>query len=257
MTEDPRTVRVEHPADRVALVVLDRPDSLNALSVPMEEELATAFSQLAADEEVSVIVVTGAGRGFCSGADLADAMTEFERYSSAEIMQRAGAAVVPLATAPQLTIAAVNGPAAGGGWGLAMACDLRIAGPTARFTATFVQMGLGPDMGLSQSLPRAVGRDRALELLLTGRTVEADEAARIGIVTSLADDPLAAAIELARAVSRVPGHTIRSVKSTLAASAEADIAEVIEVIEAKAQADLKDHPEFLARATAWFSRHER
>jgi len=177
------TVRVERPVEGIVLVILDRPESLNALDVTMQNELAVVFGDIAADEAAHVVILTGEGRDFCSGADLAQAASDLQCYTSAEIMERAAGAVVPLLGMPQLTIAAVNGPAVGAGWGLAMACDIRIAGPDAQFIATFIRMGLGPDYGLSQTLPQAVGRQRAVELILTGRAVDADEAVRIGIVT--------------------------------------------------------------------------
>jgi enoyl-CoA hydratase/carnithine racemase len=239
----------------VAVVTLDRPDSLNALDGDLIDGMAARFTELAHDETASVVVVTGAGRSFSSGADLSLLADGVGSEPPLEMMRYAGRALRALAKLPQLTIAAVHGPAVGAGWGVAMACDIRIAGPQARFGATFVRMGLGPDYGLSATLPQAVGRQRALELLMTGRFVEAEEAARIGLVTEVARCAQTRALELAADVATIPARAIRSVKTTVQKAEGSDIDDVVDRIEAHAQAALFEHPDFLADAAGWMSRH--
>ncbi|WP_327145130.1 enoyl-CoA hydratase/isomerase family protein [Nocardia sp. NBC_01327] len=265
MSEDAPTaspaVSVEHPVPGVALVTLNRPRSLNAISEAFAAEMAVAFTQLATEAAVSVVILTGAGRGFSSGADLSAMATgigaegtELRLDPMIEWMRRAARPYVALTSLPQLTIAAVNGPAAGAGWGLAMGCDIRIAGPSASFCATFVRMGLGPDYGLSRTLPDTVGEARALELLATGRTVDSAEALRIGLVSAVADDAVAAAVDLAESVTAAPDYAIRSLKRTVRRSSNADAITVINEIEATAQAELFAHPRFHASAADWLSR---
>ncbi|MFE3060404.1 enoyl-CoA hydratase/isomerase family protein [Nocardia sp. NPDC059239] len=248
-------VQVTRPAPGVAMVTLDRPASLNALDGAAVDGLIEAFTELAIADEVTVVVVTGAGRGFCAGADLSTLADGVAAAPPLAIMQYVGKPLRALANLPQVTIAAVDGPAVGAGWGLALACDVRIGGPRARFGATFVRMGLGPDYGLSATLPRAVGRDRALELLTTGRFIEAEEAARLGAVSEVVPDAHARALELAASIAGAPNRTIRSIKQTLVRAESAGIDEVVDVIEANAQARLIEHPHFLADAESWLSRH--
>lgn len=249
-------VRVGHPAQGVAVVTLDRPASMNALDGALIEALPVTFAEIADDEQVKVVIVTGAGRGFCSGADLS-ALTDGLRSGPAvEFMRLVGRPLVALAHLPQVTIAAVNGPAIGAGWGLAMACDIRISSTTARFGATFVRMALGPDYGLSHTLPAAVGRERALELLMTGRIIDASEADRIGLTSVVAEDALHEALDRARDIATAPCRTLRSIKATLQRSAGAGIDDVIDEIEAEAQAALFEHPDFLTDAAAWTQRHQ-
>lgn len=237
------------------MVTLDRPDSLNALDGTLIDGMVERFTELANDDTVTVVVVTGAGRSFSSGADLSLLADAVAAQPPLQIMRYVGRPLRALAKLPQLTIAAINGPAVGAGWGVAMACDIRIAGPQARFGATFVRMGLGPDFGLSATLPQAVGRQRALELLTTGRFVDAAEAAQIGLVTEVADCAQTRAVQLATDVASVPQRAIRSVKATLRAAQGSGIDDVVDHIEAHAQAALLEHRDFLSDAAAWMSRH--
>ncbi|MCB0931153.1 MAG: enoyl-CoA hydratase/isomerase family protein [Mycobacterium sp.] len=239
--------------DHVAVVTLNRPESLNSLDTEAAEGLQERLEELTARDDIHVVILTGAGRGFCSGADLRWLSMLAHSDSTVQMMRDLSRPVRTIAALPALTIAAVNGPAAGAGWGLAMACDIRIASPAAKFVATFSRMGLGPDYGLAQTLPLAVGRDRALELLLTARVIDAQEAQRIGAVTSIAQDALSEARRLASAVAQVPGRAIRSTKRSLRLAAEADLDTVVDDIEARAQAELLNHPRFAEDARAWIS----
>jgi enoyl-CoA hydratase/carnithine racemase len=185
-------VLVDRPRPDVAVVTLNRPDRLNALSFALVDELHAALDTLHRDNSCRVVVLTGAGRGFCSGLDLTQ--IEGSSTSSGTTFPRAGMlsqshiAALPqkLRSMQQPVIAAVNGPAYGGGFALALACDLRIGSPEARFCSQFIKVGIGGcDIGISYTLPRLIGASRAFELLLTARTVEADEAERLGIVAEV------------------------------------------------------------------------
>jgi enoyl-CoA hydratase len=188
------SVLVDHPAPGVVLVQLNRPERLNAMNADLVESLLRSFDDVAADPECRVVVLTGAGRGFCSGFDLNGygALPGDEGRGKAQrdmAMQQHIASLVPrMRSLPQPIIAAVNGPATGGGLSLALAADIRLAGPTARFNAAFVLLGMsGCDISTSWTLPRLVGAGRAHELMLTGRMVDAEEAARIGLVLEVVD----------------------------------------------------------------------
>jgi enoyl-CoA hydratase/carnithine racemase len=200
------TLTLERPAEGVGLVTLNRPARLNAITFGMFDEWRTVCEEVAADDGIRVLVVTGAGRAFCAGLDLADAetladMTVPEMMRGQESWADATAGFHRL---PKPVIAAVNGAAAGAGFSLALAADIRLAAPEARFNAAFVRIGLsGGDCGTSWFLPRVVGLGRAAEILLTGRFVGAEEAASIGLVTrvvpaeELLDQALATAQQIA------------------------------------------------------------
>ena len=187
MTE---AVLVETVGEGITQITLNRPERLNAMNYALVSGLSAALDALADDRSCRVIVLTGAGRGYCAGLDL----TEGARPPSARGLGRAQAGMavqkmiaglVPKMRAmPQPIISAVNGAASGGGLALALASDVRIASASARFNVAFVRIGLsGCDIGVSWLLPRLVGASRAFELLLTGRLIDAGEADRIGLVT--------------------------------------------------------------------------
>ena len=187
-----RLVLVERPRPDVAVVTLNKPDRLNALSFALVDQLHAALDEVQLDNACRVIVLTGAGRGFCSGLDLTSIEgSSVSRGTSGPrggMLSQAHIAGLPqkLRRMQQPVIAAVNGPAYGGGFALALACDLRIAAPEARFCSQFIKVGIGGcDIGISYTLPRLIGGARAFELLLTGRVVDADEALRLGVVTEV------------------------------------------------------------------------
>jgi len=233
-------VLIDRPADGVAVVTLNRPDRLNAVKPSTIPLMVEAFDGLGADDSVAAIVLTGAGRGFCAGVDLSarEEWPEPTLEATTAFMREVHQAGVSLSRIPQPVIAAVNGPAAGGGFGYALACDLRIAAPTATFVASFAQLSLGPDCGLSHTLPRIVGTARALEVLLTAATFTADEALALGLVSRIADDARAAAVELATSIAALPTRVSRSIKETLTRSAHVDLVSALLDIEASAQAEL-------------------
>ncbi|HSL58111.1 MAG TPA: enoyl-CoA hydratase-related protein [Acidimicrobiales bacterium] len=189
------TVRSETVRPGIRLITLDRPDRLNAMSHELVADLHRALDDVAADGECRVVVLTGAGRGFCAGLDLkgtgpAPGSEGLGRPQAGLVAQQHIASLVPhLRSLRQPVIAAVNGAAAGGGLALALASDVRIAATSARFNVAFVRIGLsGCDIGVSWLLPRLIGASRAFELLLTGRIVESDEADRLGLVTRVVPD---------------------------------------------------------------------
>jgi enoyl-CoA hydratase/carnithine racemase len=186
----------------VVQLTLSRPDKLNALNDPLVAELHEHLRAIAADLTCRVVVLTGAGRGFCAGLDLGGfgvvpGTEEFGRSHQTWATQRTIAALVQeIRRLPQVVIAAVNGPAAGGGLALVCASDIRIASSTAVFATSFIRIGVtGCDIGTSWMLPRLVGAARAHELMMTARRFDADEALRIGLVTDVvAPDALPAAV---------------------------------------------------------------
>jgi enoyl-CoA hydratase len=181
-------IEVEHPRDGVTLVRLNRPDRLNALTTPMMRLFVDVLREVDRDPGCRVVVLTGAGRGFCAGADLANFTEDAEDDHAVTWDTQKAFSEVTLAMrairAP--IIAAVNGPATGGGLVFALASDIRFAAESARFGAAFVRIGLSAsDMGCGWLLNRVVGAGRAHELLLTGRIIDAAEAERIGLVSEV------------------------------------------------------------------------
>lgn len=167
--------------DRIATITIDRPDKLNALNDATIAELATAVSQVRADPGVGGVIITGAGRAFVAGADISE-LAEQKPYEARARSLRGQAVYRSIESAPKPFIAAVNGFALGGGCELALACHIRIASESAKFGQPEVKLGLLPGYGGTQRLARLVGRGQALELLLTGETINAAEAYRLGIV---------------------------------------------------------------------------
>jgi enoyl-CoA hydratase len=189
------TLQVDQPHEGVTRITLDRPERLNAMNAELIGQLHDALGDVAADRHCRVVVLTGSGRGFCAGLDLggyggAPGSEGLGPVEATFATQTHIAALVPrLRSLPQPVIAAVNGPAAGGGLALALASDIRIASTTARFNVAFVRLGLsGCDIGVSWLLPRLIGASRAWELMLTGRIIEAGEADRIGLVLRVVPD---------------------------------------------------------------------
>ena len=183
-------VKITRPRPQVALVTLDRPERMNAMAFDVMVPLREALEELSFDNGVRVVVLTGAGDGFCSGADLVDPgyLSIFDGLTMPGISRRAmkvlDDVVKSLRDMHQPVIAAINGPAIGGGFCLAMATDIRVAADEAYFRAAGINNGLtAAELGLSFTLPRAIGSSRAFEIMLSGRDVGAEEAERIGIVS--------------------------------------------------------------------------
>jgi 2-(1,2-epoxy-1,2-dihydrophenyl)acetyl-CoA isomerase len=200
-------------ADGVATITLDRPDSLNALNAAMRGELRAALKAAGRDDAVRAVVITGAGRGFCSGADLrgGDAERDFRRVLTDEY----NPLIAAIRELPKPVIAAVNGVAAGAGVSIALACDLLYAAEEARFIQAFVRIGLVPDSGSTRTLVRALGRHRAAQLIFSGEPLPAAEAHAAGLVhqvlpaAELAAAVQAAAARLAAGPTRAIGYAKR------------------------------------------------
>ncbi len=193
---------------RVAVVTLNRPKKLNAWTGLMEVEFIDAVSKTAADDGLSVLLLTGEGRGFCAGADISGWAEEFatpqERPPASPMLARDGSPEVPIALSRgKPAIAAINGPAIGIGLTVTLACDIRLASDRATFSARFVKIGLTPECGSTRYLPLVAGFSNALFLALTGRIIEAQEAKDRGLVDrivphdSLIDEAMALAEEIA------------------------------------------------------------
>jgi enoyl-CoA hydratase len=188
-------VLLDEPLDHVAQVTLNRPDRRNAMNADLLGGLYEAFDVLHHEPACRVIVLTGAGTGFCAGLDLAEGvklpdLPGMGRARAGMRVQQYIANLIPLMRAqPQPIIAAVNGAASGGGLALTLGSDIRIAAASARFNVAFIKVGLSAcDIGTSWILPRLIGASRAYELMLTGRFVDSEEALRIGLVTAVAAD---------------------------------------------------------------------
>lgn len=168
-------------ADRIATITVNRPDKLNALNDALMDELRTAIAEARRRSDVGAVLLTGAGRAFVAGADIAELADQSAVEGKAR-SQRGQRVFRRFETSPKPTLAAVNGFALGGGCELAMACHVRIASESAKFGQPEVKLGIVPGYGGSQRLPRLVGKGRALQLLLTGEVIDAAEAYRIGLV---------------------------------------------------------------------------
>jgi enoyl-CoA hydratase len=190
-------ILADSPADGVLRLTLNRPESLNALTYSMYEDLLRRLEAVRFDSSVRVVILTGAGKGFCSGHDLRAAGSPgwvTAAMGKAQVlravMMKLSAIPLAIRALPQPVIAAVNGAAAGTGYAIALAADLCIASRTAKFVNAFHNAGTGHEIGFSYMLPRLVGYQRAAELLLTGRPVHADEAAAIGMILKAVEDNL-------------------------------------------------------------------
>lgn len=226
-------VRVERPHESVALVTLDRPERKNAMAFDVMVPLRETLEQVGRTNDVRVVVLTGAGDAFCAGADLVDAglppdidglaLPSIARRS----MQLLEDVVTTLRSLPQPVIAAVNGPAIGGGFCLALAADIRLASPAAYFRAAGINNGLtASELGLSWLLPRAIGSSRAAEILLTGRDVTAEQASSYGLVSTVveADRLLDECYALADRISGWSHVGVQLTKQTLRSGQESGFA---------------------------------
>jgi 2-(1,2-epoxy-1,2-dihydrophenyl)acetyl-CoA isomerase len=183
-------LHVDTAPDGVRTLTLDRSDKLNAVNGALADALAAAVAHAAVDDAVRVVVLTGAGRAFCAGLDLSEppSLPSSTRAERLDPYAWVGTWVRTILSCEKPVIAAVNGAAAGAGFGLALACDVRVVAASARMTAGYVRRGLSPDAGVSWLLPRHVGLARASDILFTGRDVDAAEAERIGLAAHVVAD---------------------------------------------------------------------
>jgi 2-(1,2-epoxy-1,2-dihydrophenyl)acetyl-CoA isomerase len=212
-------------AGDVATITLNRPDAMNSLNLELKNALRDAVAAVAADQSVRAVVLTGSGRAFCAGQDLKEHAEALQSVPLDQIWQTVGEHYTPVATAlatmPKPVIAAVNGIAAGAGASLAFACDFRLAADTAGFNVGFSAIGLSADTGSTWTLPRLVGRAKAVEILMMPSTIPAPAALDLGLVNQIvpAAELPAAAAELAARLATGPTVAYGAIKRALAYSA--------------------------------------
>jgi enoyl-CoA hydratase/carnithine racemase len=235
-------LELTYPRPDIAVMTLNRPEKLNALNYELIEELHAAIDGIGANNDCRVVVITGAGRGFCSGLDLTDPSppqagggTEFPR-SGMRWQERIANLTARIHRLRQPVIAAVNGPAYGGGFGIALACDIRLASESARFCTQFIKLGLGGcDIGVSYTLPRIIGAGQAFDLILTARVVDADEAVRLGVVSRLSDSVVDDAMAIAETLCGFGKFGLESTKQVIWANLEASSLEAALHMENRSQ----------------------
>ena len=214
--------------DHTAVVTLNRPKELNAFSREDSPELAGTLRRLNGDDSVRVIIVTGAGRGFCAGADVAG-IADTERTPWNKFVESVADWILAFDDVQKPLLAAVNGVAAGAGFSFAMACDIRLASESARFVASWSNIGLVPDAGSSHYLPRLIGFAKAAQLVLTGQTVDARTALEWGLVSEVLPDEelMPRALELAAQIAANPPLTVALSKQVLRQGAETPLRQQI------------------------------
>jgi 2-(1,2-epoxy-1,2-dihydrophenyl)acetyl-CoA isomerase len=236
-TPKPDQFVLQESAGSIVTIRLNRPDKLNALTPEMGDQLIHAILSAAEDKEAHCVVITGAGRAFCAGGDIEflrdarkrKATLELERLvSSGKEVARA------IAMMPKLVVAAINGPAAGGGMNLALAADIRICSDTAKFAESFAQVGLFPDYGGTYFLPRIVGPTRAAELFYTAQMLSADDALKLGLVSRVVpqDQFEAETKKLAESLAGGAGLAQRAVKHRM-------VTENLKVLEAALDEEIR------------------
>lgn len=210
----------------VRTITLNAPERRNALDWPLLDELAAAVREVGADREAKALVVTGAGKGFCAGANLANLFGDIDRPTDQmrEHLMKVYASFLGIRELTIPTIAAVNGAAIGAGLNVALACDVVVAGPHAGFGPTFAEIGLHPGGGCSWLLTERIGRGRATAALFAGAVIGAEEAERIGLADQLADDALAAARDLAQLYAAREPQLMADIKQSVRIAATADLA---------------------------------
>ena len=218
-------------ADGVATLTFNRPEVRNAFNDVMAEEVQNALKNAERDENVRCVVLTGAGQGFCAGQDLAALRDRSGEVSFREHLQKTyNPIVAKLRSIEKPVIAAINGAAAGAGWGIALACDIRYASDTAKFRLAFSGIGLAPDSGTSFFLPRMIGLGRALELAYTNDVLDADGALALGLVNKIfpSDQLLPATLELARKLAQAPTRGLGLTKRAMNHALNANLDEALD-----------------------------
>ena len=206
----------------IAILTLNNPDKLNAMSTPMWNDFSKIIKQIKSNDTINVLVITGAGRGFCSGSDVGSRLAaniegKGPPKTQAELLEGTGHAAALIRELEIPIIAAVNGVAAGAGLSLALLSDIRIAAETARFGAIWVRVGLIGDLGATLLLPQLIGPDKAFEMLTTGVMIDAREAERIGLVTRVVSDEdlMAATRDIALKLAKGPALSIKLMKKAI------------------------------------------
>jgi 2-(1,2-epoxy-1,2-dihydrophenyl)acetyl-CoA isomerase len=244
----------------ILTVMLDRPEKLNAFAGHMRRDLAEALEHAAVDQSVRVIIITGAGRGFCAGADVAYMAELMERQDLDEFARLLGAGRRVLTTIRQMqkpVIAGVNGAAYGAGFNLALACDLRLASDTASFSQSFVKVGLHPDWGGTYFLPRVVPTNLACEMFFLGDAIDAERALQLGIVNRVVPSALLAAEtrKLAERLRDAPYKSIAAAKHAVYMSEESSLERMLQY-ETEAQLQCFQSEEARERVRAFVEKRE-
>jgi len=221
--------------DNVAILTLNRPEKLNAFTSAMLTGLVEALDACGERDDVRAVILTGAGRGFCSGGDIGgmgEGQDNRPHITKKRIADEIQAFPKRLARFEKPVLAAVNGPAAGGGMDLALACDFRVAGKSARFAETYGKIGLLPGGGGAYFLPRIVGKAMAMEMLLTAEFIDADEALRIGLVNHVYEDNqlMAEARRIAKRIASLPPLSMKLIKRTVNEGLTSDMAASLDLV---------------------------
>lgn len=219
-------------AEGITTITLNRPDKLNAFFGHMRRDLAEALEHAGSDRGSKVVIINGAGRAFCSGGDVGFMAELMERRDSEEFSRILGAGRRVISAIRSMTkpvVASINGPAAGAGFNLALACDLRIASSNATFTQSFVKIGLHPDWGGTYFLPRLVSSNKACELFFLGDSIDASEALRLGIVNQVVapEELEAATLQLAERLRAAPPIALAAAKQAVYMSGSSDLDEML------------------------------
>lgn len=214
--------------NKVATIILNRPERLNSFAGRMRDEIYESLEEMGKDDTIRTVILTGAGRGFCTGADveyLAQLNRERDWEGFRGLLIAGKKAVSQIRKMEKPVIAMINGPAAGGGLNLALACDIRIASKKAVFGQTFIRLGLHPDWSGTYFLPRLVGEAKACELMLTGEVIDAREALRIGMVNRVVphDELEAVTMKMAKKLASHPPAVVRLVKQAAHKSLHSDL----------------------------------
>ena len=225
---------LETVTDRIATLTLNRPDRLNALSTPILDGLLEALPRLAADPDIAVVVLTGAGRGFCAGGDvksMAEGTSQLDLEDAVQRLRSRMEVSRLLHEIPTPTIAMVNGPAAGAGLAMALACDLRIAGQSARFITAFAKVGFSGDFGGSYFLSKLIGSGKARELYYTGDPLDARQALALGVANIVVPDAELpdATMALARRLARGPSVALGLMKQNFNAAESGTLSELLDL----------------------------
>ena len=230
----------------IAVITLNRPEQFNSFTTNMYREFPRIVDQLKRDDQVRVIILTGAGKGFCAGSDVSDRLGKrLEKggeESRFENLRQVGAMAIDIADLDKPLIGAINGAAVGAGLSLSLLCDIRLASEKARFGAVWLSVGLVPDVGATYSLPRIVGREKALELMLSREVIDAREALKIGLVSKVLtpDQLMKDAMELATKIASGPAVAIELTKRGLQRSLDNDL---------KTQLDYETYAQNICRQT--------
>ncbi|MCX5824310.1 MAG: enoyl-CoA hydratase [Deltaproteobacteria bacterium] len=213
----------------VAIITLNRPERFNSFTTSMYREFPRILDQLKRDDEVKAVILTGAGKGFCAGSDVSDRLgkrlKEGGEGSRFETLQRVGAIALNIADFDKPIIGAINGTAVGAGLSLTLLCDIRLASEKARFGAVWLNVGLVPDVGATYSLPRIVGKEKAMALILSREVIGAEEALKIGLVSKVFphDQLMKEAKKLAKSITSAPSVAVELTKRALQRSLDNDL----------------------------------